>query len=423
MSLGRTLYRTATRAVHPFLGLLISHRVRRGKEDGERSAERFARIPGHANSSPLVWLHGASIGESRLLIALAEALIEHRPHLNFLFTSQTRTSAELVDKAIASSETLKGRGTHQFAPIDAPAIARRFIEHWTPQAAIFAEGEIWANLLTELNKADIPTALINARMTEKSIDGWEKWPAFAKELFGSFDIVLAADQKTAAGLTRLGARKVLQPGNLKTSLPAPTSDPAELATLRTQFKGDRHCLAAISTHSGEEAFALDAVALMDETPALVIVPRHPERAPEIMELLKSRGVSFHQRSLGQSMTGPVDLILADTLGEVGLFAELADTVYLGGGHAAGVGGHNPIEILQTGTPVLTGPDQFNFEDITSDLAGIAGFSIVETPSDLAADFPAAAPSEEMRLFLKQRTREPMEQTVAALLNIIPAETS
>ncbi|GGB60305.1 3-deoxy-D-manno-octulosonic acid transferase [Henriciella pelagia] len=423
MSLGRTLYRTATRAVHPFLGLLISHRVRTGKEDGERTAERFAKFDAKPGPGPVIWMHGASIGETRLLLALAEALHEKRPEFSFLCTSQTRTSAQLVAKSIENSTALKDRAIHQFAPIDAPSIARRFVAHWQPAAAVFAEGEVWANLLTELHTANIPTALVNARMTERSIAGWQKWPGFARELFGKFDVILAADAKTASGLATLGAQSVLEPGNLKSSLPAPTFDPDALARLQSQFKGMRQCLAAISTHSEEEAFVLDAMDRMPERPFCVIVPRHPERAPDIIALLEQRGFTYHQRSTGKPPSGPVDVLLADTLGEVGLFAALADTVYLGGGHAGGIGGHNPIEILQTGTPVLTGPDLFNFQDIAAELSGKGGFDIVEAPQDLADNFPAAQPTDDMRAFLNERTRKPMDETVAALLNILPAAKS
>ena len=211
MSLGRTLYRTATRAAHPLLGLLVSHRVRRGKEDGERVAERFAKTPAAASSdSPLIWLHGASIGETRLLVALAERLAATRPDVTFLLTSQTTTSANLIAKAASESSALKDRLTHQYAPIDAPGIAARFIKRWAPSVAVFAEGEIWPNLLLETKRAGIPAALINARMTSGSVNGWRNWPGFARDVFSTFNVILAADDQTAKALSDLSGQHHLE---------------------------------------------------------------------------------------------------------------------------------------------------------------------------------------------------------------------
>lgn len=420
MSLGRTLYRTATRAAYPFLGMLISHRVRQGKEEGERTAERFARPPSRLNTSgPLVWLHGASIGETQLLIALAERMAALRPDLSYVLTSQTRTSADLVARAFARSPALKTRAAHQYAPIDSPGIAARFIAHWTPCLAVFSEGEIWPNLLSEARKAGVATALINARMTDKTIEGWQKWAGFAAEVFSPFDVILAADERTAAGMSDLSGKAVYTPGNLKSSLPPPGFDADELARLKHDFVGTRPCLTAVSTHAGEEAFVLDALAAMETPPACVIVPRHPERGDEIAALLESRKLPFARRSPSQPAGHDTAVLLADTLGEVGLFARLADTVYLGGGQARGIGGHNPVEILQTGTPVLTGPDLFNFADIVAKLSGFEGFSVVTTPQELASAFPAPPVSAPMKEFLEAHADAPMQATLEALIPLLP----
>lgn len=421
MSLGRTLYRTVTRVAQPFLGALISHRVRKGKEDGERTAERFAKGPPALPDTDLVWMHGASIGETKLLLAIAEELKARRPSLRFIITSQTRTSAELIAKSIEDSASLSDSAVHQFAPIDTPAIAKRFVEHWSPSLAVFAEGEIWPNLILEASAKGVPLALINARMTDKSVSGWEKWPHFAQSIFASFDAILAADSQTAEALEKMAGQSVTMPGNLKVSLPPQSYKQADAGFIKENFIGGRPALAAISTHTGEEAFVLDALTTMDPAPALILVPRHPERATEIAELLRARHISFSQRSFGETPTPSDQVLLADTLGEVGLITAVADTVYLGGGHAKGVGGHNPIEILQAGKPVLTGPDLFNFEDLISGLKGKGGLQIVETPQDLAAAFPANPPSAAMQSWLDAQTRAPMQATVAALMALLPED--
>ncbi len=421
MSLGRTLYRAASTAARPFLGLLVRQRVRSGKEQADRVNERYARAPMINLPGPVVWLHGASIGETKLLLALARALQAQRPALYFLFTSQTRTSAELINRQISSDPSLAGRSVHQFAPVDTPTIARRFINQWHPVTAIFAEGEIWPNLLRQARKRDVPTCLVNARMTQNTIDGWQKWPAFAKETFAGFDVILAANNQSASSLSDLAGRRVENVGNLKSALPPPATDTEAAQELIQHFVGDRSCLVAISTHEGEEAFFLDAAAHISPRPACIILPRHPERGDDIAALLESRSLRFARRSTGDPLSTGLDVLLADTLGEVGLFASIADTVYLGGAHTPGVGGHNPIEILRLRKPVATGPDLFNFEDMAAELSGHTGFYIVHTVEDLANGFPFAPPAEALISHLEAQASQPMQATLDAILPLLPEE--
>ncbi|WP_084418708.1 3-deoxy-D-manno-octulosonic acid transferase [Henriciella litoralis] len=420
MSLGQRLYRTATRAAEPFLGLLVKQRLSKGKEIAGRTEERFARNVPDATPANLIWLHGASIGETALLLELAKQIGGERADLHFLFTSQTTTSAQLIADAISASPELQDRSTHQFAPIDTPAVAARFIDTWQPATAIFAEGDIWPNLISEAHARGVKLALINARMTRSSITGWGKWPDFAKRVFSCFDLILAADARTADGLTSLAHRQVSSVGNLKSALPPPAVNGEQLNLLRDQFIGSRGCLTAVSTHEGEEELVIEAISQMSPRPALIIVPRHPERANDIANALHAKQMTFSTRSKGETPTPEDDVLLADTLGEVGLFASAADTVYLGGGHTPGVGGHNPLEILRLGRPILSGPDVFNFEDLMADLAKQTGFQFVSGAQDIARSFPATPPKEATRIMLEEKAQTPMNITLEALAPLLPA---
>lgn len=421
MSLARTAYEVASSVAEPMLGLLVRRRLKAGKEIAGREGERFARTGMERPRGLLVWMHGASIGETQLLLETARELQTRREGLNFLITCQTVTAASLVERALAEDTALARAAFHQFAPVDTPAIARRFVAHWRPDLAIFSEGEIWPNLLKALRAEKTPTALINARMTEKSLSGWSRWPGFSRDLFARFEVILAANRRTANGLAKLTGRTIDTPGNLKSALPPPSHDASEAESIRQQFIMDRACLVAISTHESEEAFVLDALAMMRPRPACIIVPRHPERAASIATLLDDRGYSHARRSTGEQAGRTTDILLADTLGEVGLFALLADTVYLGGGHAPGVGGHNPLEILRLGTPVVTGPHVFNFEETQRDLEDRPGYTVIDTASALAEGFPFAPPSSETIQFIEDAARAPMEVTVNALLPLLPKE--
>ncbi|WP_084396025.1 3-deoxy-D-manno-octulosonic acid transferase [Henriciella aquimarina] len=421
MSFAQALYRVATTTAEPLLGLVMRRRLKAGKEVEGRVPERFGRSQAPALPQPLVWMHGASIGETRLLLELAKHLRDERPDLSILFTSQTVTAAQLIDADIETDPRLTGAARHQFAPIDTTAIAKRFLDHWQPSLWILAEGEIWPNLLREARRRAIPTALINARMTQASVKNWAKWPKLSRALFGGFDLMLAGDKQTAEGLTRLAGRTVESPGNLKASLPPPRHDPQEAKSLRANFLNGRACLTAVSTHPGEEALVLDALDMITPRPACIIVPRHPDRGAEIEALLKACKLSCAVRSKQTPPTPDTDVLLADTLGEVGLFASLADTVYLGGGHAPGIGGHNPLEITRLGKAVASGPDMFNFSDTKALLEGKRGFYFVDNASALAFGFPFDPPTDDLIREIEGMAQAPMDATLQGLRPLLPQE--
>jgi 3-deoxy-D-manno-octulosonic-acid transferase len=418
MSMGRILYRTTTRAAQPLLGSLLRRRARRGKENADRIPERFARSDVDLTPAHLVWMHGASIGETRLLLELAEKLAASNADLHFLFTSQTQTAAELIARRMASSDVLSGRSRYQVAPLDTPDIAARFLDIWQPVLCVFAEGEIWPNLILEASHREIPLALINARMTAKSFKGWSSWQGFAREVFSSFDTIIAADRQTADGLGKITDSTLPCPGSLKLSLSVSEANEADAHTIRSAFVGGRRCLVAVSTHEGEEDWILDAVEGIEPRPALVIIPRHPERRDAIINLLEARGVSYSVRSRDEAPETGHDVLLCDTLGEVTLFASVADSVYLGGGHAEGIGGHNPVEILRIGRPVFTGPHIHNFSDLAATLEGDPGFQIVADQDALQRAFPLPEPSQVLKDSLEARAEEPMRVTLAALQRLL-----
>ncbi|MEM7458473.1 MAG: hypothetical protein AAF331_03315 [Pseudomonadota bacterium] len=190
-------------------------------------------------------------------------------------------------------------------------------------------------------------------------------------------------------------------------------DEDELAALK-QSIGGRSTLLAASTHAGEEAIVIDAWMKMDPRPLLIIAPRHPDRGDEVDALLSMTRAAISRRSEGGALTADTEVLLADTIGEMGLWYRLSDTVYLGGGHAPGVGGHNPLEALQLGKPVLTGPSIFNFRDLSKRLLPLQGFSIVHDVDELVAAYPALPVSAEMVTTLKADSLGPMSSTLEAL---------
>ncbi len=408
-------YRVLTGAASPFLGGLMKRRARNGKEDYGRLNERFARhMPRRAGGGPLVWLHGASVGESQLLLELGQRLLAARPDLMLLFTSQTQTSARLLGPA------LPDRAIHLMAPLDTPGIAKRFIHHWRPDLCIFGEGEIWPNLILAAEKSGAKRALVNARMTDKTAGGWQRWRGAFQRLVGRFDVVLTADTDTARRLESLLGTPVQSTGNMKSALPPPGASNIELQRLRENFLAARQCLLAASTHAGEEAIFLDAIKETGDA-ALIIAPRHPERGGDIEDLLKERGLPYARRSRGEVPNSRTRVLLADTMGEMGLWYRLADAVFLGGGHAPGIGGHNPLEPVRLGRPVVTGPDVFNFAAMMDDLEQRKLIRRLKTPKAIGKALRTMEPPQEEALdALTREADAPMTLTLEALMPLLPA---
>ena len=351
---GLAAYGLALAALEPLAPALLRARARRGKEDAERLDERLGRPQALRPPGELVWLHGVSVGESVSLLPLAEALRARRPDLTLLVTSGTRTAAELLARRLPDGVI------HQYAPVDGPRAVAGFLDHWRPATAVLVESELWPNLITAAAQRGVRLALVSARMTQKSADGWARAPAAARALLGRFDLILPQDAATAERLQRLGGVTGPQLNLKQVGEPLPC-DETELERLQGLTAG-RPVILAASTHPGEEALIAEAVhQLRAHQPGLllIIAPRHPERGAAVADLLRAAGFNTARRSDGEAPGPPTTAYVADTLGELGLFFRLADVVVMGGGYAPGVGGHNPLEPARLGATILTGPSVFN----------------------------------------------------------------
>ena len=336
-------YRGVTRALGPFLPLWLGWRARRGKEDPARLHERQGRHHTRRPDGPLVWLHGASLGESRVIGELVSIIRDTHPETNVLVTTQTRSGA---GHWAARDDVI-----HAYAPLDTPANARRFLRHWRPDLALFAESEIWPNLLRELRVRGVPAALVNARMNHASLARWARTPATLREVFASFETVLAADSGTSRVLSDLLGITVPCPGNLK-SAASPRVDADAARALRESF-GTRPVICLASLHP-EEAGLVEAL----DGHARIVVPRHPERFPDI---------GAPRRSRGELPVAGTSAYLMDTFGEMGTAMAASDMVVMGGSFAPGLKGHNPLEALALRKPVVSGLHVDSFADIYADI--------------------------------------------------------
>lgn len=369
-------YRTGLSLLEPVaLGFLLWRRAK-GKEDPARWTERRGRPSRARPDGPLAWLHGASIGETLSLLPIVERMT--RRGLHVLVTSGTRTAAELLGRRLPPG------AFHQFMPLDAPAYVERFLDHWRPDLVLFAESELWPVTILDLGQRRVPLVLVNGRMSERSYQGWTRWPAVIAPLLRRFALCLAQSRPDAERLERLGAPRVVVAGNLKFDASPPPADPRLLAHL-TGLVAGRPVWIAASTHPGEEEVAVAAhLALAERLPGLltIVAPRHPGRGPEIADAAEAHGLIVAVRSEGALPERDVDLYVADTVGELGLFFRLTQLVFMGGSLVPH-GGQNPIEPVKLGAAILHGPHVHNFTDVYAALDESGGAFTVEEGDLLA----------------------------------------
>ncbi len=378
MSLALFAYGALTRLAAPLAPWLLRRRARQGKEDLNRLQERLGHPSLPRPSGRLVWLHGASVGETLSVLPLVEALLSAESELSCLVTSGTRASAELL------GQRLPARAFHQFAPIDTPFAAQAFVAHWRPDLAVFVESEIWPNLLAAVRGGGAVTALVSARLSDASLRGWRWLPGAAQSLFGDFDLVMAQDDETGRALWNMGAR---DDGRLNLKLlgaPLPV-DPVALEAVRKAI-GGRPVLLAASTHPGEDEVVLDVFAWLKDRPdrpLMVLVPRHTGRGDAIAQLAHAQGFKVARRAAGEAPDATTQVYVADTMGELGLWFRLTRVALICGSLVPRIGGHNPLEASRLGCPAASGRHIENWRGVYAALEAERAVRMIDGASGLA----------------------------------------
>ncbi|MEM5542081.1 3-deoxy-D-manno-octulosonic acid transferase [Sulfitobacter sp. AS92] len=375
------LYRVwvaASAVMLPVAGRQSMAKLRRAEVDPQRAREKLGHASQPRPAGQLIWFHAASVGESLSVLALIDRMGHALPQAHFLITSGTATSARLL------ASRLPPRTQHQFAPLDAPGPLKRFLNHWRPDAALFVESELWPQMLRRTHARGTAMALINARLSQRSIERWQKQPALAGFLFGVFDLILTQNDAMARAMGTINAPadRVAAGINLK-SMAGPLPQEDETIAEARKALGTRPVWIASSTHPGEEKSVLEAHRqLLTRFPdlCLILVPRHPERGDEVAGLIASVGLTHGRRTRGDMPEEQV--YLADTLGELGTWYALSNIVFLGGSLHP-IGGHNPYEVAQAGAMVLSGTHVTNFAETYAEMETAGAARLVAGTQDLA----------------------------------------
>ena len=360
------VYQRATRLAAPFAGALLATRLRRGKEDPERISERRGIATLERPAGPLIWAHGASVGEVLSLLPLVERI---RP-LGFpmLLTSGTVTAAQLVGRR-PSSGTL-----HQFVPLDVPAFVGRFLDHWRPSLALLAESELWPNLVIETTRRGTPLVLVNARLSQRSFDRWRLARGAVRGSAVAHRPLPGAGSRGCAAphRARRAARARYRQPQIRRAAAAGRCDGAFRADARDRrARGPARRQHPCRRGKGRARWRISRSSAGCPGLLTIIAPRHPERGAEIVDLAEAAGLAPVMRSRGHLPDRGSDIYVADTIGELGIFYRLAPIVFMGGSLVPH-GGQNPIEPAKLDSAILYGPHVANFAEIYAQLSRARG---------------------------------------------------
>ncbi len=358
--LGLTTYKLLSYGATPLFYGALYYRMHKGKEDRQRLHERMGRSLYSWQELPVIWVHGASVGESLSSLTLICALAKIYPNVRFIMTTGTTSSAGII------GHKLPNTAIHQYFPLDNPIWITKFLNKWKPKAILFVESELWPNWLDQIQRRHIPCFLINARMSDKSFNRWKKFPDSIGYLLQTFHEIYGQSKADRKKFQTLGGNATKDLGNLKLARLAEGSfnEPNEPFF---NFNDQPAWLLASSHHNEEEIMADMHLRMQKSYPQLhtCIMPRHIGRNDEIEMMLKSKNIQTTRFSRGE-MPQPGGVFLFDVMGQAQEFYMLQQPTLIGRSFAKG-GGQNPIEAAFQGCGILLGPDMRNFQEIADDM--------------------------------------------------------
>ena len=356
----RRLYSLLFYFVIPFVILRLWWRSLKNPAYRQRWLERFG-IYSQTYSQNVIWFHAVSVGECEALFPLIFLIQTRQPDCSILITTTTPTGSARVKTVLGESVQ------HVYLPYDLPNVIARFLKTFKPKIAVIVETEIWANLYHACAVEKIPLYLINARLSEKSVRGYQKIPSLVIPALNAITICATQTENDKTRFISIGANPniVQNLGNIKFDVTVSDAVFSEGRALKNTFFAQRFILLAASTHDGEEALLLACYAKLKlKIPELLlaIAPRHPERFATVETLAKNAGFNIITRTSQKFCDNETDVFLIDTLGELKLFYAAADIAFVGGSFVP-IGGHNVLEPAAVGVPVLFGLEMRNFAQI------------------------------------------------------------
>jgi 3-deoxy-D-manno-octulosonic-acid transferase len=422
----RRLYRFGWYLALPLIAAYLLLRGLRQPPYRRNWRERFLGIgpapsfaPG-AEAELTIWLHAVSVGETRAAQPLIEHLAARYPRAQFVLTHMTPTGREAAQPVL---QALAGRITQRYLPYDLPAAVRRFLAQVRPSILILLETEIWPNLQFEVRHAAVPIALVNARLSERSLARALQWPSLMVPAAAALSAVAAQTDADRERWAQLYRGPIQVTGNLKFDA-GPRPEQLEAGRVWRHRLDGRSVWMFASTREGEEREIVDALRSKAVAPhgypALLFVPRHPQRFGEVALVLSALDQPIVRRAQFDAMTADSRVLLGDSMGEMAKYYAMADIALIGGSLAP-LGGQNLIEACACGCPVLFGPHMFNFTQAAQDAlrCGAAlqvsdAAAAIKAMSELQADPARREKMAQAALAFAQAHRGATERTVTLI---------
>jgi len=370
--------------IFPFQVLLLVLRLIRGKESLERVLERFS-VASEDRTENMIWVHAASVGESIVAFSLIDMLLKYKKDLKFLVTTGTLTSANLVASKMEQYNHYSREQmiVHQFLPIDNIFITSHFVENWRPKLALFIESELWPCILNSASSF-CPVILVNARMSRRSFSRWKWFKFVIRNMGGCFTHTLAQSNQDKDHFSAFDFNDTIMIGNLKYVQKDDNVDIETYSKIAQQV-GDRKVIFAASTHLGEDEIIIEAYLNLKKkikNLLLIIAPRHPSRANQIIDILDSKNLKCVTKTKGGKIDSKTSVFILDTIGEMPLIFKLKPITFMGGTFT--IGGHNILEPAKYESPIIYGPDMTNFQEISDEFLENKAAIQVQNKEDLEA---------------------------------------
>jgi 3-deoxy-D-manno-octulosonic-acid transferase len=337
----------------------------------EGLTERLGRVPKRVSSTgdePVIWVHAVSVGEVLAASRLIEELSSRAQGWRVVVSTTTRTGQKIARERFSADRVF-------YFPLDFAFAVRAWLRALRPRMVVLLETEFWPRYLSECRRANIPVAVVNARISDRSWPRYMRLRFLWKQLLNSFALVLAQSELDAARLTAIGASNVREGGNLKFGIRV-EKQAAVTEALRKNLPAGVKVVVCGSTLAGEEEVLLNA---LPPDVVIILAPRHPERFSAVENLLLQRKAPYLLRSKWMESPTPIlggTVFLLDSIGELASVYSLADLAFVAGG-LLWPGGHNPLEPAQFGLPVVIGPNYQNFRDIVGRLSHADAIAVVD----------------------------------------------
>lgn len=390
--MNRFLYSTILYLLSPLLIVYLAFRAIKSPDYRGRWGERFGLT--RLKSTDLL-IHSVSMGETLAAIPLIRLIMQSHPELSITVTTTSPTGSAEVRKAFGDSVQ------HCYLPFDLPWCVRRFLRQVSPKSCIIMETELWPNLVAVAAKRGVRLMLANARLSAKSAAQYAKRPKLSRPMLQRLDVIAVQTQVEAQRFIELGVSpdRVTVCGSLKFDLSITPERLANAKLLRqTWGRKTSPIWVAGSVHPGEfDAMLIAHRQLLAQWPdaLLIIAPRHPEQFSAVAEVVASQGFELIRRSGNLPVTATTQVLVGDTMGELLTFYGAADQAFVGG-TLINNGGHNPLEPVAMGVPVMVGPNHWDFAQITQMLADAGGLRVVASADELAANLIEYFAKPELR---------------------------